>query len=205
MTWLLGMKNAFIALLIGLALGGLVGYLKGDAHRQAETLKAVVAALQQQRVDDAEAVRISSRANAQLTTKLAAVAASTDTSRKEVKRYVPTQPAGAASSPDLPDVGATPAEAGVQLLHASDLLLSGAVCVLQRARDGQAPDRAACESNGAGRTPSGITAADLIDNDLQVVGKYHELAKKHDELVDYVEDLQRKYNGAPPTEKPNDH
>lgn len=39
---------------------------------------------------------------------------------------------------------------------------------------------------------SNATVADLIDNDLQVVGAYHELSKRHGSLVDYVESLTNK-------------
>lgn len=39
---------------------------------------------------------------------------------------------------------------------------------------------------------SSATVADLIDNDLQIVGAYHELAKRHSKLVDYVDSLINK-------------
>ena len=39
------------------------------------------------------------------------------------------------------------------------------------------------------KLPEGASVADLIDNDLQVVGLYHELAKRHAKLVDYVDSL----------------
>lgn len=38
-----------------------------------------------------------------------------------------------------------------------------------------------------GRAASPVSLSDLIDNDLEVVGKYWELAERHDALVDWVE------------------
>lgn len=36
------------------------------------------------------------------------------------------------------------------------------------------------------------TVSDLIDNDLEIVGLYHELAARHRKLVDYVDSLINK-------------
>lgn len=39
---------------------------------------------------------------------------------------------------------------------------------------------------GEGQTPSGLTIAEFVGNDTDVVGLYNELATRHDELVDAV-------------------
>lgn len=36
------------------------------------------------------------------------------------------------------------------------------------------------------KLPDAPTVSDLVDNDLEVVGKYLDLAKRHDELVKWV-------------------
>lgn len=67
----------------------------------------------------------------------------------------------------------------------------GTVRLLNDAREGAASDPAIF-SDGASQAPSDVGQAELIDNDLQVIGLYHELAIKHDALVDYVESLINK-------------
>ncbi len=40
-------------------------------------------------------------------------------------------------------------------------------------------------------TTSGVTEAQFIDNDLEIVGMYNDLAKRHNALVDYVQELMK--------------
>ena len=61
----------------------------------------------------------------------------------------------------------------------------GTVGLLNAARTGSTSDAAAID-NDQSQAPSGIDLAAIIDNDLEVVGLYHELATRHDALVDYV-------------------
>lgn len=65
---------------------------------------------------------------------------------------------------------------------------TGTVVLLNAARTGAASG-AASVSDDQSQTPSGIDLAAFIDNDLEVVGLYRELATRHDALVDYVTSL----------------
>lgn len=67
----------------------------------------------------------------------------------------------------------------------------GTVRLLNAARTGAAVDSAAV-GDEASQTPSGIAVPELLDNDLEVVQLYRELAAEHDTLVDYVESLMKK-------------
>ena len=67
----------------------------------------------------------------------------------------------------------------------------GTVRLLNSARAGTAPDTTGL-GDGESETPSEIGEAEFIDNDLQVVQMYHELATKHNALVDWVETQVKK-------------
>lgn len=67
----------------------------------------------------------------------------------------------------------------------------GTVRLLNSARDGSAVD-AASLVDGASQAPSGIGMPELLDNDLETVKLYRELAVRHDGLVDYVESIIKK-------------
>lgn len=56
-------------------------------------------------------------------------------------------------------------------------------------------DSAAPVSDGKGSAASNITTAQFLDNDLQVVKLYHELATRHDALVDFVNELMNQQAG----------
>ncbi len=60
--------------------------------------------------------------------------------------------------------------------------------LLNAARTG-ASYSAATSSNGEGFASSGVTEAQFIDNDLEIVGMYNDLAKRHNALIDYVQEL----------------
>jgi hypothetical protein len=62
----------------------------------------------------------------------------------------------------------------------------GTVRLLNAAREGAAVD-AAGSSDAALETPSAVGVGKLVDNDLDVVKLYHDLAARHDALVDAVE------------------
>jgi hypothetical protein len=67
----------------------------------------------------------------------------------------------------------------------------GTVRLLNSARDGSTLDPASL-GDVASQTPSGAGLPELLDNDLEVVQLYRELAVRHDTLVDYVESLIQK-------------
>ena len=69
---------------------------------------------------------------------------------------------------------------------AACLLDRGTVSLLNAAR-ANVPADAASVSNEESGTTSGIGIADFAENDIEVTRKYHELATRHDALVDYVQ------------------
>lgn len=81
-------------------------------------------------------------------------------------------------------------EANLKTPGAPACVVDGAsVRLLNAARESQPDDRAAGSSDAEGQIPAPVAVSALIDNDLEVVGLYHELAKRHDTLVEYVEKL----------------
>lgn len=73
----------------------------------------------------------------------------------------------------------------------SNSLDVGTVSLLNSARNGTPVDSAGV-SDESGQAASGLTLSELLDNDLEIVQLYHELAKKHDTLVDFVESIMKK-------------
>ncbi len=67
----------------------------------------------------------------------------------------------------------------------------GTVGLLNAARANTDPDTAGL-GDAESQAPSGIGAEEFIDNDLEIVRLYHELAERHNALVDYVEEQMRK-------------
>jgi len=65
------------------------------------------------------------------------------------------------------------------------------VRLLNDAREGSA-DRSTAISDGEGAAPSETTLGTLIDNDTEVVRLYHDLAKRHEALINFVDDLVKK-------------
>jgi hypothetical protein len=88
---------------------------------------------------------------------------------------------------------ARPAQADLgQPVHACTWTLDvGTVGLLNAARAGVNPDPA-LGGDAASQASSGLGAEDLIDNDLQVVEQYRDLATRHDALVDFVQTILRK-------------
>jgi hypothetical protein len=67
----------------------------------------------------------------------------------------------------------------------------GTVGMLNSARAGSSIDPASV-SDAASQAPSSVGVEAFIDNDLQVIEMYHDLATRHDALVDYVNSLLKK-------------
>lgn len=77
---------------------------------------------------------------------------------------------------------------GVTTAACTDYSLSdGTVRLLNAARKGADLDTVGI-SDEAFATPSGIETDTLIDNDLEIVKMYHDLATRHDQLVTEVEE-----------------
>lgn len=96
---------------------------------------------------------------------------------------------------NLPDAQPAPALADVaRPLLGQSVLDVGTVRLLNEARlnaqPGDAPGGPTpgtdAQSEAAAAAPTPITGRIFADNDLQVVGLYHELAARHDGLVDWV-------------------
>ena len=66
------------------------------------------------------------------------------------------------------------------------------VRMLNAARSSAAAPDAAVSGDGTSEGTAPVGKAELIDNDLEVVKLYRELAERHDSLVDYVETLIKK-------------
>lgn len=81
----------------------------------------------------------------------------------------------------------------VEVCTAGDLyrLDVGTVRLLDAARANlPAPDASSAGDEESGAA-SAVGANQLIANDLEIVKRYHELAKRHNSLVDYIEQKQR--------------
>jgi hypothetical protein len=68
----------------------------------------------------------------------------------------------------------------------------GTVGLLNAARADLPAAAASGVSDEEGAAASSTSVADLIDNDLDVVRLYHELAQRHNELVDFISDEMKK-------------
>lgn len=62
----------------------------------------------------------------------------------------------------------------------------GTVSLLNAARANVPADTAAI-SDAKSKAPSGVGAVEFVENDLEVTRLYHDLAARHDALVDYVQ------------------
>jgi cell division protein FtsB len=170
---------------ISLAVGGYAGWYVKDKFIKAKQVNQLVKV----RKDDAKAVSYSQARNQMLTTEIQLDRDRFTTLKKEVRRYVVTR-AETSQRCSAETVATNTVGSGqVSVLASDDRLPVGLVRLLNDARTGT-PDSATDSSDGEGKAPSDVTAEDFIENDLDVVAEYRELAKKHDELVNFVERLQ---------------
>ncbi len=169
--------------IVAAALGFSAGYgVKGQAVK-ANQFDAVVSAQKQTRTN----VQQSLEKSAAIEVKTTASTQQVQTIRKAVaKRFEEKKPhvhevAPAAGSPAVGDQ----AESWPACTWTLDV---GTVGLLNAARTGADPGSAS-GSDAESQAPSGIGPEELIDNDLQVVEQYRDLAIRHDDLVDYVHGL----------------
>lgn len=71
---------------------------------------------------------------------------------------------------------------------------AGTVGLLNDARAGAAANPAG-SSDGKSKAAADVEFSEFIDNDLQVVEQYHELATRHNALVDYVQSIVQQQAG----------
>lgn len=176
-------KNLLIAALIFTV--GLVSGLALRGHwissNQVQVAQAEKRAVQ---VDAVTAVADAQTKDEALGKRQDAIQTQTRTTIAKVKHYakrpanpVPADPQPAICWGDLP-------------------LSAGTVSVLNAHRAGLPLDSAALPGDAEGQAASPVTADDLFEASAADAGQYRELAAAHDELVDYVLELQRKQRAA---------
>jgi hypothetical protein len=106
---------------------------------------------------------------------------------------IPFQPRGTTHDDNLPVAGLAPAPAfSAHPLLGQSVLDRRTVGLLNDARaglapaPGSAPAGADAEGEATASSPTAITGRIFADNDLEVVRLYHELATRHNGLVDWV-------------------
>lgn len=161
-------RNIVLAVALALGVGFSVGFYTKGRFVKADQLEVVTEAQHQTAVDIQESLKTSLAVEQKVTTSDQQMT----TIRKEVARR--TQPKE------------TTNEANLHAPVCDWRLDVGTVRLLNAARDGSALDTASLV-DGAGKAPSEVGLPDLLDNDLEVVQLYRELAVRHDSLVDYVE------------------
>lgn len=168
-------KNIALATSIALAVGYTAGYYTKGQFTKANLFESVTEA----RHESAQSIQHS------LETSLATEQKVTDSTQQVavVRKAVAARV--------QPKIQETSNEANLRLSCPDSGLDVGTVRLLNSARDGTAFDPASL-GDGASQAPSGIGLPELLDNDLEVVQLYRELAVRHDALVDYVESLIQK-------------
>lgn len=176
------------ALLLAIAVGFGGGFYTEHKFDQADIVTKVVEA----RKTDAKDVVKSAQASAAVDGAVAASDAQAATVKKEVAAkpliiYVKEKPDAQAivvagqTCPEVPAVG---------------YLNVGAVRLLDSARSG-APADPAPISDEESRTASTVTPDEFAANDTEVVKLYKALAKRHDALVDFVDEAVKKQAKPP--------
>lgn len=172
---LLDLKSTVIALTVGLAIGTTAGFcVKGQFVKASEVAATEVAA--KQTADGIVRAQETSQRVETQTQQVAAQIQEIETAahtrfakQKEIQNAIQkSSPEAARNCPAV-------------------TLDVGTVGLLNAARQGAAVD-AAGGSDEALAAPSDIGIEKLADSDLEVVRLYRDLAKRHDELVDAVEE-----------------
>lgn len=121
-------------------------------------------------------------ADARITTLTKHLANQAKNHRKAIEDATPTRYAQAAGEPDP----ASPVLIGAAVLDELTLRLLNDARANRPAQEAGDPAGRSDEEVRAAATASAVTGADLAVNDLMVVRQYHELAARHDTLVDWV-------------------
>lgn len=167
-------RNAAIALLIGL----IVGVYVGGKLRDADQVSAA-----------AEAQRQTAKGIAQSIEKSNAVDVAIDKSNHNVETVRKMVSNRITHQETHNETASTEAPRSAD--RCEWRLDVGTVRLLDSAREGTEPDAAGL-GDAESKAPSQVGAAEFVDNDLQIVELYHELAKRHDALVEYVQSLLNK-------------
>lgn len=171
---ILNLKNIAIAIVLALVVGFTTGFYVKGKFVKADQIDAVT---ETQREITAN-IQQSLKTSIAVEEKVAASTQNMQTIRKQVAKRI---------SKHQETISETQPEAQI-FFNVRDrwTLDVGTVWLLNVARE-NVPFDTARLLDGASQAPSQIGAADFIDNDLEVVQLYHELAARHDALVDYVE------------------
>lgn len=186
------LKNILLALFMGLLLGIVGGFYTKDKFFKAEQVERVV----EVRKTDAENVKQVAQADAELGQRQekkdeAVTQAKTQVARIEARaKHLsstapakrPDETAVCRADPQVPEQAESQdsPDSGLSVAH---------VRMLNAARAG-ALDPGLEPSDGEIATSAAIARAEFLENDLEVVRRYHRLAEAHDELVSEVEKLQ---------------
>lgn len=179
-----------VAVLTALVFGFGTGWYVNDKFDKAN----VVEHLTETRKEDSKNVADAQAKDRAIATEKEKVREEIKVVTKEIVKYVPRYRTAQCPATEQASNGTSQppvAENKAQLAAATDVLTVGAVRLLNDARTGAA-DRAAKRSDAEEQAPSDVTLEVFVVNDLEIVQQYRELAKDHDALVEYVEELMRK-------------
>ncbi len=188
------MRNLLIALLTGLLVGTSLGYYVKGRFVKADRVEHIV----ETRKTDVRSVVAMQKSEKVLQAKVESTRTNIDNIRKEVKRHEThvRVPAKRSKANGTVDAGQVPESSGSNSSTSDGcqrVLNDRTVGLLNAARADKPVDPASW-LDGEGEAPSLVTDEDFIDNDLEIVGMYHDLSKRHDTLVDWVSDLIAKQN-----------
>lgn len=173
---LLDLKKIALAAVISAAIGFQVGYYVKGQFVKADLVESVA----ESRQDTASGIQLSVEVSQATESKIQ----SSDMQVGEVRRAVAArlkQTTKENTNEEGKDVVLRQScvDAGLDV---------GTVRLLNGARDGSVIDPAGLGDDES-KAPSGIGLPELLDNDLEIVQLYRELAVRHDTLVDYVESV----------------
>ena len=173
----MSIRNTLIALVVGIVIGAGAGlYFKGKVDDAAQ-----VKSLVQQRKEDVHAVDQTRKAEELLQQKLQGASEQIANMRRAIQRHRHDLAQGQTQDDQNPTDCANP------------VLSVGTVRMLNAARANEPFDTDAL-GNAESKAPSEVEVADIIDSDIEVVGMYHDLAERHNALVDWVEQEIQKHN-----------
>lgn len=188
------MRNLLIALLVGLLMGTSLGYYVKSRLVKADRVEHIV----ETRKTDVRSVVAMQKTEKVLQAKVESTKTNIDNIRKEVKRHETHVRVPAKRSKENGTVGSgqvsKDSEANSFASGSCERVLNDRTVGLLNAARANKPFDPAPWLDGEGEAPSLVTDEDFIDNDLEVVGMYHDLAQRHDALVDWVSDLIVKQN-----------
>lgn len=171
-------KGALIGIAVGLVLGGIAGWVVKDKFFKAEKVEQVQATIK----DDGKTVTEAQKKGEKLATENHLLRSEIDTLRSKLKDAIP--PTALNTIPEDPAHANCPPVASARLTVY-------AVGLLNRAISPASPDPSGW-SDEEKRALEAAGLREVSDKLTEVAGKYRELAKNHDALVEDVADYQKK-------------